>query len=74
MVGTFQIEGQEFIALNGGPVFKTKAISFVVNCETQEEVDEYWKKLTAGGEMRLAQRKVSAVVANRSDNPSQVDG
>jgi predicted 3-demethylubiquinone-9 3-methyltransferase (glyoxalase superfamily) len=50
MVGAFQIEGQEFIALNGGPVFKfTEAISFVVNCETQEEVDEYWKKLTAGG-------------------------
>lgn len=51
MVGTFQIEGQEFIALNGGPVFKfTEAISFVVDtCETQEEVDEYWAKLTAGG-------------------------
>jgi predicted 3-demethylubiquinone-9 3-methyltransferase (glyoxalase superfamily) len=50
MVGTFQIEGQEFIALNGGPAFKfTEAISFVVNCETQDEVDEYWKKLTAGG-------------------------
>jgi predicted 3-demethylubiquinone-9 3-methyltransferase (glyoxalase superfamily) len=50
MVGTFQIEGQEFIALNGGPVFKfTEAISFVVNCETQEEVDEYWTKLTARG-------------------------
>ncbi len=50
MVGTFQIEGQEFIALNGGPVYKfTEAISFVVNCETQEEVDEYWKKLTAEG-------------------------
>lgn len=50
MVGTFQIEGQEFIALNGGPVFKfNEAISFVVNCETQEDVDGYWKKLTAGG-------------------------
>ena len=45
MVGTFQIEGQEFIALNGGPVFKfTEAISFVVNCETQEEVDEHTGK------------------------------
>jgi predicted 3-demethylubiquinone-9 3-methyltransferase (glyoxalase superfamily) len=53
MVGTFQIEGQEFIALNGGPVFKfTEAMSFVVNCETQEEVDEYWKKLTAGAEKK----------------------
>ena len=50
MVGTFQIEGLEFTALNGGPMFKfTEAISFVVNCETQDEVDEYWKKLTAGG-------------------------
>jgi predicted 3-demethylubiquinone-9 3-methyltransferase (glyoxalase superfamily) len=50
MVGTFQIEGQEFIALNGGPRIKfTEAISFVVNCETQDEVDEYWNKLTAGG-------------------------
>ena len=50
MVGSFQIEGQEFIALNGGLVFKfTEAISFVVNCETQEEVDHYWTKLTAGG-------------------------
>jgi predicted 3-demethylubiquinone-9 3-methyltransferase (glyoxalase superfamily) len=50
MVGSFQIEGQGFIALNGGPVFKfTEAISFVVNCESQEEVDHYWTKLTAGG-------------------------
>jgi predicted 3-demethylubiquinone-9 3-methyltransferase (glyoxalase superfamily) len=51
MVATFQIEGQEFIALNGGPLFKfTEAVSFVVNCETQEEVDWYWEKLSAGGE------------------------
>jgi predicted 3-demethylubiquinone-9 3-methyltransferase (glyoxalase superfamily) len=50
MTGTFQIEGQEFVVLNGGPIFKfTEAISFVVNCETQKEVNEYWKKLTAGG-------------------------
>jgi predicted 3-demethylubiquinone-9 3-methyltransferase (glyoxalase superfamily) len=50
MTGTFQIEGQEFVALNGGPVFKfTEAISFVVNRETQKEVDTYWKKLTADG-------------------------
>jgi predicted 3-demethylubiquinone-9 3-methyltransferase (glyoxalase superfamily) len=43
--------GQEFIALNGGPQFKfTEAISFSVNCKTQEEVDRYWKKLSAGGE------------------------
>ncbi len=50
MTVSFQLEGQEFIALNGGPQFKfTEAISLVVNCETQKEVDEYWSKLTAGG-------------------------
>ena len=50
MTGTFRIEGQEFVALNGGPIFKfTEAISFVVNCETQKEVDTYWKKLSADG-------------------------
>ncbi len=50
MTVTFQLEGQEFIALNGGPAFKfTEAISLFVNCESQEEVDELWKKLTAGG-------------------------
>jgi predicted 3-demethylubiquinone-9 3-methyltransferase (glyoxalase superfamily) len=51
MTVNFEIEGQEFIALNGGPVFKfTEAVSFVVNCETQEEVDDLWEKLTDGGE------------------------
>ena len=50
MTVEFQLEGQQFIALNGGPIFKfTEAISFVVNCETQEEVDYYWEKLSAGG-------------------------
>ena len=50
MTVEFQIEGQEFMALNGGPHFKfTEAISFVVNCKTQAEVDKFWKKLTAGG-------------------------
>ncbi len=48
---TFQLEGQEFFALNGGPHFTfTPAISFFVNCETQQEVDELWEKLSAGGE------------------------
>ena len=48
---TFQLDGEEFMALNGGPLFKfTEAISFFVNCETQEEVDELWEKLSAGGE------------------------
>src|SRR5258708_10578384 len=46
----FQLEGQQFIALNGGPQFTfSPAISFFVNCETQEEVDELWEKLSAGG-------------------------
>ena len=47
---TFELEGQQFYALNGGPVFKfTPAISLFVNCETQEEVDALWEKLSAGG-------------------------
>jgi len=50
MVARFQIEGQEFLALNGGPQFTfSPAISFVVNCKTQEEVDEMWEKLSEGG-------------------------
>jgi predicted 3-demethylubiquinone-9 3-methyltransferase (glyoxalase superfamily) len=51
MVVNFQLEGQEFIALNGGPQFKfTEAISLLVNCDTQKEVDDLWKKLSAGGQ------------------------
>jgi predicted 3-demethylubiquinone-9 3-methyltransferase (glyoxalase superfamily) len=51
MSATFQLEGQEFFALNGGPTFTfNPAISFLVNCESQEEVDELWEKLSAGGE------------------------
>jgi predicted 3-demethylubiquinone-9 3-methyltransferase (glyoxalase superfamily) len=50
MTVEFQLQGQSFVALNGGPHFKfTEAISFVVNCQTQEEVDLYWDKLTEGG-------------------------
>ena len=50
MTVEFQLEGQSFVALNGGPHFKfTEAISFVVNCQTQDEVDSYWEKLSAGG-------------------------
>ena len=46
----FEIEGQKFVALNGGPLFKfNESISFVMNCETQEEVDYFWGKLTADG-------------------------
>lgn len=51
MSATFQLEGQEFMALNGGPAFTfSPAISFFVNCETQEEVDAFWEKLSEGGE------------------------
>jgi predicted 3-demethylubiquinone-9 3-methyltransferase (glyoxalase superfamily) len=50
MVGTFYLEGQQFMALNGGPQYKfTPATSFVVNCETQDEVDYFWDKLSSGG-------------------------
>jgi predicted 3-demethylubiquinone-9 3-methyltransferase (glyoxalase superfamily) len=46
----FEIEGQKFVALNGGPQFKfNESVSFVVNCETQKEVDYFWEKLTADG-------------------------
>ena len=50
MTVTFELDGQEFMALNGGPVFTfSPAISFIANCETQREVDELWDKLSAGG-------------------------
>lgn len=50
MSGTFQLDGQEFFALNGGPQYTfTPAISMFINCETQEEVDTLWEKLSAGG-------------------------
>jgi predicted 3-demethylubiquinone-9 3-methyltransferase (glyoxalase superfamily) len=50
MTVEFELDEQEFVALNGGPHFKfTEAVSFVVNCETQEEVDYFWEKLTADG-------------------------
>ena len=46
----FALNGQEFLALNGGPIFKfTEAVSFIVNCETQQEIDHYWEKLSVGG-------------------------
>ena len=51
MTATFEIEGEEFMALNGGPYFKlNEAVSFIVNCRTQEEVDKFWDKLSDGGE------------------------
>jgi len=51
MSATFELQGQEFIALNGGPMFTfSPAISFFVPCETQEEIDKFWEKLSEGGE------------------------
>jgi predicted 3-demethylubiquinone-9 3-methyltransferase (glyoxalase superfamily) len=51
MTVEFQIEGQDFVALNGGPVFKfNEAVSFQVHCGSQEEVDYYWERLSAGGD------------------------
>jgi predicted 3-demethylubiquinone-9 3-methyltransferase (glyoxalase superfamily) len=51
MTVSFQLEGMEFTALNGGPMFKfTEAVSFVVSCESQQEVDYFWEKLSDGGE------------------------
>lgn len=50
MTVEFELNGQEFVALNGGPTYKiTPAISFVVNCDTQDEIDYYWEKLSEGG-------------------------
>jgi len=52
----FELEGSNFTALNGGPVFKfNEAVSFVINCDSQEEIDYYWDKLTAGGDERAQQ-------------------
>ena len=56
MTMAFELDGQAFTALNGGPMFKfTEAISFQINCESQQEVDYYWEKLTAGGDARTQQ-------------------
>jgi predicted 3-demethylubiquinone-9 3-methyltransferase (glyoxalase superfamily) len=56
MTVAFRLDGQDFVALNGGPDFKfTEAISFAVNCDSQEEIDYYWEKLTAGGDEKAQQ-------------------
>jgi predicted 3-demethylubiquinone-9 3-methyltransferase (glyoxalase superfamily) len=50
----FELDGEEFIALNGGPYFKfSPAVSFYISCEDQEEIDHYWEKLSAGGEIEM---------------------
>src|SRR6266404_664336 len=56
MTVSFELEGQPFTALNGGPIFKfTEAISFQIHCETQDEVDHYWNNLSAGGDPKAQQ-------------------
>jgi predicted 3-demethylubiquinone-9 3-methyltransferase (glyoxalase superfamily) len=56
MTVEFTIEGQKFVALNGGPIFKfNEAVSFIINCETQEEIDYYWNKLSDGGDKSAQQ-------------------
>ena len=56
MTVAFQIEGQNYTAINGGPIFKfTEAVSFVINCETQKEIDFYWEKLSEGADPRSQQ-------------------
>ena len=71
MTASFQLDGQEFTALNGGPKFKfTEAISLVISCETQEEIDYYWEKLTAGGGegsgMRMGRGQVRTLLADNT--------
>jgi predicted 3-demethylubiquinone-9 3-methyltransferase (glyoxalase superfamily) len=67
----FETEGQRFLALNGGPHFKfTPAISLIVDCATQAEVDELWDRLGEGGapgQMRLAHRQVRSQLADRAE-------
>ena len=56
MTVAFELDGQAFTALNGGPIFKfNEAISFQINCDTQDEVDHYWEKLSAGGDPKAQQ-------------------
>lgn len=56
MTIAFQLNGQDFVALNGGPHFKfSEAVSFVVNCDSQQEIDHYWNTLSAGGPVQAQQ-------------------
>ena len=56
MTVAFELEGQKFVALNGGPIFKfNESVSFIVNCDTQEEIDYYWEKLSQGGDKKAQQ-------------------
>ena len=70
---TFELEGQGFMALNGGPVFKfSPAISFFVNCEAEQEIEELWKKLSQGGGKVLMQLDKYSFSAKNSDG-SKID-
>ena len=77
MTASFELEGQQFTALNGGPRFKfTEAVSFVVSCETQDEVDELWERAfrrRPDAAMRLAVGQVRPLVADRSHRPDGAD-
>ena len=68
----FELDGLEFLALNGGPQFKfTEAVSFTVNCKTQKEVDRLWVKLSAGGQkVSAAGLRTSSACRGRSSRPS----
>jgi predicted 3-demethylubiquinone-9 3-methyltransferase (glyoxalase superfamily) len=74
---SFELNGEDFLALNGGPIFTfSPAISFVVNCETQEEIDDLWTKLRRPGEraMRVAQRQVRRFLADRPGDSAASHG
>ncbi|MEO6721690.1 MAG: VOC family protein [Ferruginibacter sp.] len=84
MTVEFELEGQKFTGLNGGPIFKfSEAISFIVNCDTQEEVDYYWEKLKQGGDEKdqvcgwlkdkfgLSWQIVPTVLADMLTDPNQ---
>lgn len=75
MTVAFELDGQSFTGLNGGPMFKfTEAISMSVNCETQSEVDHYWEKLSAGGQTQQGgwfEGQVRCLMANRAGRASR---
>jgi predicted 3-demethylubiquinone-9 3-methyltransferase (glyoxalase superfamily) len=74
MTATFELAGQEFVALNGGPSFTfAQGISLSVNCETQEEIDELWEKLSAGGEKGPC-GWLTRLVADQSTHPGRDAG
>jgi len=71
----FRMAGQEFIALNGGPMYRfSEAISFSINCQTQEEIDLYWNKLTAGGEESMCGWLKDRFGLSWQVVPSELDG